>query len=65
MELINNIKRRFHDWTYNLWFKIGKKYKWHTRRMMLQSKARKQAQKYNKQNKQRKIKKYNGQKRKT
>ena len=29
MELINNIKKRFRNWTYNLWVNIGNKYKWH------------------------------------
>ena len=31
MELISNIKKRFNDWAYNLWFKIGNKHKWHGR----------------------------------
>ena len=33
MELINKIKKRFNDWTYNLWLKIGNEHKWHHLRM--------------------------------
>ena len=29
MELINNIKKRFNKWFYNIWVNIGKKHKWH------------------------------------
>ena len=33
MELISNIKKRFNDWAYNLWLKIGNEHKWHHLRM--------------------------------
>ena len=28
MELINKIKKRFNNWTYNLWIKIGNEHNW-------------------------------------